>query len=212
MNRIDIEMIDQNSPDTELVEKAAKLLTSGQLVVGPTETQYGLMARGDDSAVLDELYKLKKRPMTAPTAIFVGSYSEVTKYAYTNKMSDSLAEAFLPGPLTLVLAAKEHLKSPVACDGKVGVRISSSPFLTSLIGKVDYPVTATSANLSGCAGSDSAREAMESFGDAVSLYLDAGVLDGPVSTVIDCSGKEVKLIREGAISFELVRETVSGVQ
>lgn len=212
MKRIEIVMIDRVSPDEAVVEKAAEMLRRGLLVVGPTETQYGLMARGDENKVLEQLYNLKKRELNKPTAIFVGSYWDVSKYAYTNQMSDKAADAFLPGPLTLVLAAREQLKPPVACEGKVGLRVSSSAFLISLLKKADYPITATSANLSGATSADSAQEAADCFGDAVSMYLDGGVLDGPASTVIDCSGAEVKLLREGAISFDLVRETISGVQ
>ena len=199
-------------PSQTAVRKFVKMLEQGKLVVGPTETRYGLMARGDDDAALARLFAAKRRGADSPSALFFPDYASVAELAVTTSISDRLAEAFLPGPLTLVMEARRDLPELLLSSGQVGVRVSSSPLVAALLARVKFPVTATSANLSGKGDAVSVEEICRDLGDSVALILDAGRLTGPVSTVVDCSGSEPLVLREGAIENSLIYRAVSEVQ
>jgi L-threonylcarbamoyladenylate synthase len=191
--------VDVDTPDLETINRAVDILKAGALVVAPTETRYGLLARADKTEVVEKVYRLKKRALSQPIAIFVGSLEMVTHYAELNPPAQFLARLFLPGPLTLVLRGLPEWDSPVARDGKVGIRISPAPVIHEIMERAGFPLTATSANISGVAELSSIDEISRALGAAVDLYLDGGVLDGAPSTVVDCSGDPPTILRKGAV-------------
>ncbi|UCG62837.1 MAG: threonylcarbamoyl-AMP synthase [Candidatus Zixiibacteriota bacterium] len=194
-----IEAIDYSSPDKKVVGRAATILGEGGLVVAPTETRYGLLARADQATVVSRLYSVKGRPASLPTAIFVKSITDAARYGTVNAAARRLAEKYLPGPLTLVLRASAVLDEPLVVEGKIGIRMSAAPFITQLLRQVTFPVTATSANPSGGEELDTIDEIARAFGGKIELYIDVGVLDNPVSTVVDVSSDNAAIIRQGAI-------------
>lgn len=195
-----IDTIDYSSPDDKVVKKAASLLAEGSLIVAPTETRYGLLARADQPAVLTRLYSAKGRPANLPTAIFAANLKDIEQYAHLNDAARRLSEKFLPGPLTLVLKARKQLGEPVVVEGKIGVRWSSAPFIQKLVAAVTFPITATSANLSGDKDLETIEEIARAFGGKIDMYVDVGVLDNPVSTVVDVSSDSPLVLRQGAVA------------
>lgn len=187
-------------PESSVVSRAAECLTAGGLIVAPTETRYGLLARADVPAAAERLCRLKGRSHKAPLSVFLHSVSAIEAVAELTKGGVILARRFLPGPVTLVLPSRANLPSPVVIDGSIGIRVSSSPVIRSLTGHVDAPLTATSANPSGAPEAETIEEIVSSFGVSVDLYLDGGVLDGPVSTVVDCRDESIRILREGAVA------------
>lgn len=206
MTKTEVLLVDTQRPAPEIIERTRATLQAGHLVVVPTETRYGLMVRADDQAVLEKLYRVKGRPLTTPTAIFVRRPDDISEHGRVNPKATRLAEAFLPGPLTLVMKAVTDWAPPRTVDGKVGLRCSPLPLLDAILASVSFPTTATSANRSGHTEPTRIEEIEKEFADEVSLYLDAGVLDGVASTVVDCSGEEVTVLREGAISAVRIME------
>lgn len=203
-----IDTISYTTPDDARIERAADILREGGLVVAPTETRYGLLARADKPEILNRLYHVKGRPVTLPTAVFVRSVDEISKYGEVSAAVRRLAEKFLPGPLTLVVKALVDLGEPLVVDGKIGIRLSSAPFIQRLLRVVDFPVTATSANPSGGKDLDTVEEIARVFGGKIELYLDVGVLDNPVSTVVDVSGETPKVLRQAAIAEDEILEVL----
>jgi L-threonylcarbamoyladenylate synthase len=193
-------LIDSQNPSDDSVKKTAENLKSGELVVAPTETRYGLLGRADSPSALDKLYKVKNRPKSMPTALFVKSINEILRYAKTTQISNKIISTFLPGPLTLVMEANCELPSPIVVDNKIGIRYSSSPFIEKLLNEIDFPVTATSANLYQAGESSNISETVSVFGDRISLYVDAGELSETVSTVVDITSGNPIILRKGAIS------------
>lgn len=187
-------------PDRAVLEKAAEALGRGDLVVAPTETRYGLLIRADDQKYLDLIYALKGREGGKATALLVRDLDEAGTLGEMTPEALRLAGQFLPGPLTLVLRARRNWKPPRVIDGKIGIRWSSSPVIQGLLAKTEMPLTATSANISGRADSESVEEIVSMFGDSISVYISVGPLTGPTSTVVDCSTGEVQILREGAIT------------
>ena len=191
--------IDPVHPEDAALDEAAGILSRGGLVVAPTETRYGLLARVDLQPLLERLYAVKSRPLDQATAVMVGGLKEIESLGDLTSMARVLVERFLPGPLTLVLRARWDWPPPRVVDGKIGLRWSSSPVIDGLLRRLDCPLTATSANISGRPDPDSVEEIDSQFGDRVDLYMDAGPLTGPTSTVVDCSERRPRILRDGAI-------------
>jgi len=195
-------------PEKQILEHAAAVLTAGGLIVAPTETRYGLMGRADRQEVLEKLYEVKQRSLDCPTALLIREFGEAERYGRVNRAATALAERFLPGPLTLVLAATCDWPPPRVVDGKIGLRWSSAPVVRALLALVEAPVTATSANISGRPEHDRVQEIVDDFEDRVALYLDSGPLTGPVSTVVDCSEDQPRVLREGAVALEEITRII----
>ena len=192
--------IDSSAPDTKAVALTCQALNNGELVVAPTETQYAILARVDNTAVLENLFKLKGRDRKKPLSIFVQKISQLKYYAEVSPMSELIAGKFLPGPLTLVLRSKKDFGQLITREGKTGFRLSGNTLIQKILDKIGVPVTATSANFSGSAANESAMIIKEKFGSKIAVYLDGGRLNNPASTVVEVIDDKVNILREGAIS------------
>ncbi|MFQ5453684.1 MAG: L-threonylcarbamoyladenylate synthase [Candidatus Zixiibacteriota bacterium] len=210
-NKIRIEPINYYSPDKSVVLDAAKRLTKGELIIAPTETRYGLLVRADSIESLTQLYEIKKRQMSLPTAIFVNSLSEIADYGVMNQAATKFAKEFLPGPLTLVLKAVKDFDEPLVIDNKIGIRWSSAPFIEMLLKEIEFPITATSANLSGDKECESIEEICRIWKGKIGLYVDSGSLNKTTSTVIDLSLSAPKVLREGAISVVDIKTCIKSL-
>jgi L-threonylcarbamoyladenylate synthase len=210
MTEYQIVRIARDNPQPQLTDRAAALLADGELVVAPTETRYGLLARADDTTAVQKLYRLKGRKADAPMAVFVDSVEALESCGQMTPASRRLAAHFMPGPLTLVLTAGRDLTWPVVQEGRVGLRVSSSPVVQAILAKVQKPLTATSANLSGAPEAETVEQIAAGLGTGVALYLDGGRLVGPVSTVVHCQENDTELLREGAVSRVDIASALEG--
>lgn len=198
--------IDSPSAIKTAVKQVSGLLRQGEIVIAPTETKYGMLADASNESALTKLFEVKGRPEFMPTAVFLRSVEEIKMYGKLSAKAENIAEEFLPGPLTIVLESLFGDKTYLVNNDKIGIRISSFDFIKQLIDKVDFPVTATSANLSGQADSLTIDQLYKLFGDKVSLYVDGGKLEGEASTVVDASTDELVVLREGAIKTEQLKK------
>ena len=205
-----IRHIDPLAPSSSLVDHAVDVLEKGGLVVAPTETQYGLLTRADQAQPVKRLYQLKERSLNQPTAVFVGRIELMMHYARLNPLATRLARLFLPGPLTLVVSAIGTFPAGVVSEGKIGLRVSSSHVIQGIMQRVDFPVSATSANISGETTAARIDDIALLFGDAIGLYLDAGALEQQVSTVVDCSDERLIVLREGTVSLADLEAALKG--
>ena len=188
-----------DSPDPNAINQAIDILNGGGLVVAPTETLYGLLGRADKAEVVEKVYRVKGRPLSQATAVFLRNLDTVASYGELNPAAKCLAELFLPGPLTLIMKALAGQDTPVTCEGKIGIRISKSPVIMAIVEKVTYPLTATSANVSGSVEPYTVDDISLALGAGVDLYLDSGELIGAPSTVVDCTDDSPRILRKGAI-------------
>lgn len=196
-----------DAPSPSVIAQATQVILAGGVVVAPTETRYGLLARGDSQTALEKVYELKKRLLTQPTALMVPDRAALPRFGVMTPEAERLAAAYLPGPVTLVLRALHDWAPPRVVDGRIGLRCSSAPVVAALLASARCDLTATSANLSGEPEPDTVDEINAEFGNEVDLYLDGGPLRGPVSTVVDCSAPGVKVLREGAIPAADIKRT-----
>lgn len=199
--------VDPKNPSAEAIEKAAKILQLGGVVVYPTETVYGLGANIMDQGTIERLFEIKGRNISKPISIAFRNLEQAKSFAVFNKAAEKLGEKFLPGPLTIILQAKLQL-DPLLGGGKIGVRIVDHPVVSAILDKTKFPITATSANISGKESPTTAEEAIDQIGEKVDLVINAGKCKlGKPSTVVDCSLGKIEILREGSIPREKISET-----
>lgn len=201
-------------PSHETIADAARLLREGSLVAFPTETVYGLGADATQGRAVAAIYDAKGRPRFNPLIAHVADLAAVEAIAELGAASRLLAEAFWPGPLTLVLAhrAGSPITSLVTAGlDTVAVRIPSHPVARELLAAVGRPVAAPSANRSGHVSATAAAHVVTDLGASVSLIIDAGPAPhGVESTILDASGPEPLLLRPGAVTSEALAEVLGG--
>ena len=190
--------INSKKPENEKIELAKKVLKNGGIIVYPTDTVYGIGANIFDEKAVQKVYSAKKRPQTKPISICLSRIEEIKEVACINRDTEKIVSKILPGPFTLILNKKERISSLLtAGKDKIGVRIPESRVCKEL--SEDFPITTTSANISGMKVPDSAEGVAEQLGDSVDLILDAGVFEHAVpSTVIDMTVFPPKILRKGS--------------
>lgn len=185
----------------EALRLAMQVIDAGGVVAYPTETFYALGVRFDDDEALERIYALKGRDPSKPTALIVPSDLVAMGLAtHVNDLALCLMERYWPGPLTLLLNAREGLHGFIVEDGKVAVRVPGESFALQLVRAVGYPITSTSANLSGHEPSTTAEEVCNYFADSgcIDLLIDGGRTPGGLpSTFVDASGTGIKILRSG---------------
>ncbi|MGH8868939.1 MAG: L-threonylcarbamoyladenylate synthase [Actinomycetes bacterium] len=187
---------------------AASAVRRGALVVLPTDTVYGVGADAFCSDAVGELLAAKGRGRSMPVPVLVGAPRTVDGLvADFAGVGRDLAEAFWPGPLTLVCREQPSLSWDLGeTRGTVAVRMPLHPVAIELLTEVG-PMAVSSANRSGSPPATTADEAEEQLGEAVAVYLDAGPSGDPVpSSIVDLTGDAPLLLREGAVGVEALRE------
>lgn len=188
---------------------ALDVLNHHGLVAFPTDTVYGLGAGVFDSIGVDRLYGVKGRNHTKAIAVLLSDPDQLELVAGNlPEFARRLAEAFWPGPLTLVVPKHPNVPESVSADETVGVRIPDHKLARSLIAR-SGPLAVTSANLSGGENTQTAREVLDQLEGRIDLVLDGGRAPGGLpSTVLDCRTEEMKVLRAGPISLEKLRAAV----
>ncbi len=182
---------------------ALAALRRGRVVVFPTETFYGLGADALDAAAVERVVALKGRNPDSPIAVIIADREMLAQIVdEVPAAADELMRRFWPGPLTLVLPAKNGLPPALLSrDGKIGVRATSHPAAARLTRELGRPLTATSANLSGREPARTIAEARVCFAGRVEFFFDGGTLAGKAgSTVAEVDANGLKIIRAGAIA------------
>ncbi len=183
--------------------EAVAALRRGDLVVYPTETLYGLGADATQERALHRLVDLKVRPAGKPISVLISGRGMLEEIACSPRpLAERLMARFWPGPLTLVVAARSGVSEILtAGSGSIGVRLSSHPAATALVSALGHPLTSPSANPAGAEPPVTIDRARGYFGDRIAFYVDGGRLPGGVgSTVVDVTGEEPRIVREGTIS------------
>lgn len=175
------------------IQTAIQKLKAGEIVGLPTETVYGLAVDANNDKAVKSLHMLKGRPDGKPFQAMVQSVEEAAKLAKFDARAKKLAKAFWPGPLTIVLTS-------LSGEGTIGIRIPDHKIILEVLKLFGSPLTISSANRSGQPSANDAAEAEEVFGQQVSCYVEGAAGKGRASTVVDATGKTLKILREGTIS------------
>lgn len=196
---------DRRAPSPAAIEDAGRALVEGRAVVVPTDTVYGLAALPTVPGAVDRLFALKGRPADMPIAVLVAGLEQVEALADLSGAARRLAEAFWPGPLTMVLPRKEGVALPLGePHATIGVRWPDHPVIAALAEAVG-PLATTSANRTGEPTPATAAEAAAALTGPVAVVLDGGDCTGTASTVVDLTGADLRVLREGAITETALR-------
>ena len=196
------------------IEEAIRILKEGGIVAFPTDTVYGLAAVVTIPRAVERVYAVKQRPAGMALPLLVADDDGIARLAATvPPAAKRLIEIFLPGALTIVLAASSAVPEALAtAGGTVAVRIPAHPIPITLIRGTGGPITGTSANVSGLTSPLTADEVRSQLGDGVDLIIDSGEpCPGAASTIVDFTGATPVVLREGAVSLARLREVVGEI-
>ncbi len=203
------------SATEESAEKCAEIIRSGGLVAIPTETVYGLGANGLDEEAVLKIFLAKGRPQDNPLILHLADGDEIEKYCIdVPETAKKLAQKFWPGPLTMVLKAKDIVpKRTTAGLDTVAVRCPDCAITRRLIALAGVPVAAPSANTSGRPSPTSAAHVIEDMTGKIEAIIDNGPCTvGVESTIIDLSGDSPRLLRPGGLPVEDIEAVIGHVE
>ena len=199
----------------EEIERAAQLLHAGALIAFPTETVYGLGADARNAEAVRRMFAVKGRPADHPVIVHLADSELLPRWAReVSASAEALADAFWPGPLTLVLPrASTVLDVVTGGQDSVGLRVPAHPIAHALLARLfalgSDGIAAPSANRFGGVSATNARHVAEEFGGAIALVLDGGSSrHGIESTIVDLTTDDPVLLRPGAITVEALRRVL----
>jgi L-threonylcarbamoyladenylate synthase len=207
--------VDPATPDPAVVSRAAELLRAGRLVAFPTETVYGLGAHALDRTAVRRIFAAKGRPASDPLIVHVAHLEQVTPLVdYLPDVAQRLAVQFWPGPLTLVLRRSPAVPDEVTAGlDTVAVRIPAHAVARAILGAAALPIAAPSANLFSRPSPTRAEHVLQDLEGRIDAVVDAGPTQvGLESTVLDLSGERPTVLRPGAVTLEMLRQTLPDVE
>ncbi len=198
-------------PDDE-IQAAAELLRAGETVAFPTETVYGLGADASNPLAVQKIFEIKGRPNYHPLIVHIAAASQLP--AWAQSIPDDawqLAEAFWPGPLTLILQRSSQVPNEVTGgQDTVGLRVPDHPVATTLLRAFGGGIAAPSANRFGQLSPTTAQHVQDKLGSRVGMILDGGPCRiGVESTIVSLAHGEAVLLRPGGLSVEAIENTLN---
>ena len=194
----------------EGLNEAVKIISKGGIVAFPTESFYGLGVDATNSDAIKRLFRVKKRDPGLPILVFISSIEELPKYAVAiPSKAKKMGEKFWPGGLTMLFKSSPVFPSVLtAGKEKIGIRISGHPLVGALMKALSFPITGTSANISGSPPCVKAEQVKECLGNDLDLILDGGATQGKYpSTLLDVTTDPPLMIREGIVKTEKIIES-----
>lgn len=184
----------------EALEQSVSVLNNGGIIVFPTDTVYGLAAKYNQKEAIQKIYQVKGRDQTKALAVLVANLEQIEIISPgLSENAKKLVNFFWPGALTVVLEKRADLEAALSIDNSIGIRIPDDIFVRRLSEQIG-PLATTSANLSGQSNPTNIEEVINQIGDWVDLIVDGGECAGGIpSTVIDCRGEEIIILRDGSI-------------
>ena len=205
----------QNSDQLLEIQRAAQLLTQGELVAIPTETVYGLAADAKNPAAINKIFALKGRPANHPLIVHISGADQLSHWAVDiPDIAYSLAEQFWPGPLTLILNKRSDVPSEVTGGQQtIGLRCPNNALTLALLKQFDGGLAAPSANRFGHISPTTAQHVRDEFGEHAPMILDGGACKiGIESTIVDLCQIPARILRPGQISFTRLQPFLEDLQ
>lgn len=183
----------------QLINEAAKSIKNGEVIICPTDTVYGLLCNAVDRGVVQRLFQIKKRKTKKPLPIFVKDINAAKGIAFIDREQENFLKKIWPGKITVIFKKKKGTKIYGADKKTIGLRIPNYRLVNNLLKKLNFPLTGTSANISGKPASTKIKELINQFKKQnvrPDLIIDAGNLKKSLpSTIIDLTSRKIKIIR-----------------
>lgn len=194
--------------EIELIKKA---LENHGVISFPTETVMGLGVIYDDFEAYNKLNKVKNRPEDKPYTMMLGDPKSIAKYAYVDERAEKIINAFMPGSITILLNAKDNVPDYVTHNTNIiGLRVPSLDDICDMINKIGKPLLVPSANKSGEKPALNSDEVKNIFKDELDYIVEGKCVGGVPSTLLDLTKNEVRIIREGPITMNMILEVLGG--
>lgn len=188
------------------IEKLADILRNDGVIAVPTDTVYGVCARMDSLKAQENLREVKNRPRDKAFPVMCADLKQIEEIAYVNEKAKIVMQKFMPGPITVILKKKEEI--PTYVNGgmeTLAIRMATSDVLHDLIQKCGFPLYMTSANQSGCPVAETLEEIEEAC-PKLDGILEGKIVFGQASTIVDLTGDEIRILRQGPIHIEQIKE------
>ncbi len=210
MNTKIYDLTDKTQYETAIKE-AVKAVKGGGIVVFPTETVYGLAADATNTEAVGKIFRAKGRPQDNPLIVHFADFEDC--YEYVGEVTENakrIAQKFMPGPVTVIVKSSGKLSPSVTAGlDTVAVRVPSDKFAHAFLKEVSLPIAAPSANISGKPSPTKPEYAIEDMNGRADVILCGEMCEiGLESTVVDCTGEKVKILRPGAVTAEALSEVV----
>lgn len=201
--------------DTSLMETAGRIIKEGRLVAFPTETVYGLGANALDDQAAERIYAAKGRPSDNPLIVHIakpGGLDEIVRFV--PEKAYILAQAFWPGPLTMIMEKNERIPASVTGGlDSVAVRMPDHQIALALINAGGGFIAAPSANTSGRPSPTTAQHVLDDLNGKIDMIIDGGMVGiGVESTIVDLTTEIPMVLRPGFISLEMLRNVIGDVR
>ena len=197
--------INSSRPASAAIRRAVKVLDADGMVMYPTESSYALGVNALSRIALRRLFEAKARPLDKPVPVIVSDVKMWKKYAYFTRSAEALIMEFMPGPLTLALKKRSSVPD-ILNPNAIAARIPGHQVALALVSEANYPITSTSANISGNAPAYSVRNVPAALKKMIDLVLDVGKLTKrEPSTIVDFTVRpRIRVTREGAIPASVI--------
>jgi L-threonylcarbamoyladenylate synthase len=182
------------------IKAAAVVIQSGGVAIFPTDTVWGMGCSVESEQGIKKFYEIKQRERNKPTAVLVGSVDQAQRYGILNPLALSLAKVHWPGALTIVVEAKPNVPESIMGEMKtIGLRFPDFELVKELTQVLDCGLVTGSANFSGKPSPFSKTQIDPELLKLVDIVLDGECGNQPPSTVVDCTGSELNILRQGSV-------------
>ncbi|NYZ76427.1 threonylcarbamoyl-AMP synthase [Candidatus Micrarchaeota archaeon] len=191
-------------------DESLKAISAGEMIIYPTDTLYGIGANATDANAVSTVNEAKRRE-NKPISVLVSDFSMMKKYCLLDNVSFAILQHLFPGPVTGIFRKKYDFPSGITKTDTIAIRIPCHQFAVSLVRKLGFPITSTSANFSGAKSPSSLDEIPDELKEIAKVVVDGGRCHhGIESTIVDFTLKVPEIIREGAGSEsieEILKDT-----
>ena len=189
------------NPEPRLIERAVEVLRAGGIIIYPTDTVYGIGCSIESKNAIERIHLIKHQKQEKPFSFVCSGLTHISEYALVSNMAFRTMKHLIPGPYTFILPAAKMRQFPKILVSKrrtVGIRVPDSPITLALVSGLGHPVLSTSVTLEDGTLLNEPDEIVGHFNNRVEMIIDAGPLHTGPSTVIDLTGEQPEVLREGS--------------
>ena len=189
------------NPEPRLIERAVEVLRTGGIIIYPTDTVYGIGCSIESKNAIEKIHLIKHQKEEKPFSFVCSGLTHISEYALVSNMAFKTMKHLIPGPYTFILPAAKMKQFPKILVSKrrtVGIRVPDSPIALALVRELGHPVLSTSVTLDDGTVLNDPDEIVSHFNNRVELIIDAGPFHTGPSTVIDLTGDQPEIVRQGS--------------
>ncbi len=193
--------IHTDNPETRVIRRAAEILASGGIIIYPTDTVYGLGCSVENKNAIERIHLVKRQRSDKPFSFVCSDLTHISEYAHVSNASFKIMKHLIPGPYTFILPATRMKQLPRILVSKrktVGIRVPDSKVSLAIVREIGHPILSTSVTDESGNLLNVPANIAETFRNTVDLIIDGGTLVSEPSTVVDLTGDEPKVVRQGA--------------